>query len=296
MNELAAGNAVNSGIRLIAVDLDGTLLRSDGSLAPVGGRALAGAASRGIYVILTTTRNLSSVRRFAAQIGIAHPVVCTNGAHILARPQGPTWVYRRIPTALAAAVIREADARGWDLITTVRKSAERDEITVYHRQEGQSPGRMGPGRLVAGENLAALTLGDPIRILNYQAEAIPEIVDFLQTQFTGRYHLETYLHPDETVKSIGIYAPGCDKGTGLAEVMTRLWIPTEAVMAIGDNPNDLPMFERAGLRVAMGNATREVRRAATVVAPSNDQEGVAWAVRRFVLATERPDDVPRRDA
>ncbi|MBN1248974.1 MAG: HAD-IIB family hydrolase [Anaerolineae bacterium] len=264
-------------IRLIAVDLDGTLLRSDSSLAPEGGRALLAAVRQGSRVVFVTTRNLSSVRRFADQIGIAEPVVCTNGAHILGSPVGPTWVRRAIPADLAAAVVAEADVRGWALITTV------GETTMYHQRDGQPLGWTGPDRLVVARNSEALAYGDPIRILNYQTEAMPEIVDLLQTHFEGRYHLETYLYPDETVKSIGVYAARCDKGTGLAEVMARLGIPPEAVMAIGDNPNDLPVFEHAALRVAMGNGTQAGRQAATVVAPTNDDEGVAWAVQRFVL-------------
>jgi len=64
-------------------------------------------------------------------------------------------------------------------------------------------------------------------------------------------------------------------------------------MPIGDNPNDLPMFACAGIRVAMGNATRAVKAVATVEAPTNDDAGVAWAVRRYVLR-EGDQDVQAR--
>ena len=74
-----------------------------------------------------------------------------------------------------------------------------------------------------------------------------------------------------------------DKGTALRFVAKKLEIPLEQVLAIGDNPNDVPMFEAAGVSVAMGNAPLQVREAATTVGPSNDDEGVAWAIRKFAL-------------
>lgn len=270
-----------SRIALIAVDLDGTLLRSDHTPAPEGVRALAAASERGVAVVISTTRNLDSVRRFASEIGLDQPVICTNGAHILATPDGPTWIRRTIPSDLARALMERADVEGWSLITTV------DEITYYRRQGDEPLGGVRPGRTIVACNAGVLDRGDPIRILNYEPAAIPEICTFLASHFPGHYHLETYLHPDDSVKSIGIYAAGSDKGTALSFVLDRLGLRPAHVMAIGDNPNDLPMFRCAVVRVAMGNATQDVRAAATVMAPTNDAEGVAWAVRRYVLEKER---------
>ena len=75
-----------------------------------------------------------------------------------------------------------------------------------------------------------------------------------------------------------------DKGTALNIRGHGSWeIPLAQTLAIGDNPNEMPMFAAAGVGVAMGNAPPPVKAAATVVGPSNDDEGVAWAVRQFVL-------------
>jgi hypothetical protein len=139
---------------------------------------------------------------------------------------------------------------------------------------------------VVATNAEVLRFGTPVRILNYEADAIPAIQALLEDEFAGQYYLETYYYPDSTVKSIGVYAPGSDKGTALTLVLDHLGVEQEAVMAIGDNPNDLPMFAHAHIRVAMGNATAEVKARATVVAPTNDEEGVAWAVKRFVLSRD----------
>ena len=85
------------------------------------------------------------------------------------------------------------------------------------------------------------------------------------------------------IRCVCIFPVRADKGTALRLVAGKLDIPLGQVLAIGDNPNDMPMFAAAGTSVAMGNAPPEVKDSATVVGPTNDDEGVAWAVRRFVL-------------
>lgn len=268
-------------VELVAVDLDGTLLRRDSTLAPEGARALRAADAMGVHVVLATTRTPDSVRRFAREIGLVRPLICTNGAQVFASPDGPTWAHHVLLPELAWAVAELCDDRGWSLITTV------GDTTYYRQRAGQTLGAMGPHRTVVSRNVDALAemdeKGGVLRILTYEAAAIPEIWQFCAAHFSGRYHLETYYYPDETVKSLGIYAPESDKGTALTLVMERLKVRSQRVMAIGDNPNDLPMFAQARLSVAMGNAVSAVKDAATVVGPSNDQEGVAWAVERYVL-------------
>lgn len=263
--------------QLIAVDLDGTLLRSDHELAPEGAQALAEAARSNVRVIIASARNPYSARRFARQIGLTDPLVCSNGAQVWASPGGPVWSYQTLPLSIAEAVIALADARGWSLMTTV------GNVTYRRLRAGEAVDAQDAHHVVVATNVEVLAEGVPARILNYEPDAIAAIPVMLAAEFAGRYYLETYYNADSTVKSIGIYAPGVDKGTGLQVVLDRLGVDSEHVLAIGDNPNDLPMFVLAHVRVAMGNATADVRQQATVVAPTNDDEGVAWAVRRFVL-------------
>jgi len=253
------------------------LLRSDSMLDPEGARALAEAARRGIPVVLASARNPYSAATFARAMGLNDPLICSNGAQVWASPDGPVWAYRGLPAAIAEAVVRLADAWGWSLVTTV------GDVTYLRQRPGQALGPQDAHHTVVATNADALRAGVPVRILNYEAEAISAIRAVLETDFAGRHYLETYYYPDGAVKSIGIYAPGADKGTALALVLERLGVEREAVLAIGDNPNDLPMFAQARIRVAMGNATADVKAQATVVAPTNDEEGVAWAVQRFVL-------------
>jgi hydroxymethylpyrimidine pyrophosphatase-like HAD family hydrolase len=158
------------------------------------------------------------------------------------------------------------------------------DVTYFRQRPGQALGPQDAHHTVVATNTEMLQAGVPVRLLNYEVDAIPAIRALLEAEFAGQYYLETYYYPDSTVKSIGVYALGSDKGTALALVLDRLGIDKDAVIAIGDNPNDLPMFAHARICVAMSNATADVKAGATVVAPTTDEDGVAWAVRRFVLA------------
>lgn len=257
---------------LIAVDLDGTLLNSDREIASEGAEALRQAASLGVVVVISTTRTLDSVRRLTGGIGFRGPVVCANGAQVLSHAHGDLWLERVVPDDMALSIARKADARGWDLVVTAG-------MVTYYRDGNWHP---GPYREQVSRNVDALR-GKVLRILAYDEPAIAGLQSFCASAYDGHYHLETYYYEDESIKSIGIYAPGADKGKGLAEVMRRLRFKRHQVMVIGDNQNDLPMFARARWRIAMGNGTLTTRAAATSIAPSHDEEGVAWAVRRFVL-------------
>jgi HAD superfamily hydrolase (TIGR01484 family) len=218
-----------------------------------------------------------SVRGFAQQIGLSEPLICTNGAHILGSPTGPVWRYVTIEPDLAGRLAAMADERGWHLLTTV------DE-TTYRRQAAGEPQDSRVGHASVRTNREALSHGMPSRVLSYELAAMPAIRALCSGPFSSCCHLETYFRPDGSVKSLGVFGIGADKGTALDLVLGRLGIARERVMAIGDNPNDLPMFRLAGWRVAMGNATEDVLSAADAIAPHNDANGVAWAVDRYVLS------------
>jgi Cof subfamily protein (haloacid dehalogenase superfamily) len=269
-------------IALVAVDLDGTLLTSQSSLAPRGATALQRAARQGVRVVLATTRNPESVLPFCRTLGLADPLICTNGAQVWGSPTGPVWAHHTIPLAAALAIAGQADAHGWELSTTV------GEMTYWRQRPGQALGPIFPHVTVVPANTDAI-VGEPLRFLAHQPQAIKSLHALCQSSFSGRCRIELFYQPDGSLHSLGIFAPQADKGTALALVLARLKIEPERVMAIGDNLNDLPMFPYASLRVAVGNGVDQLKREATVVAPSNDDEGVAWALEKYVLFNGQDD-------
>ncbi len=286
---MTIGNGDVGHISLVAVDLDGTLLTSAGVLAPRGAESLSRASRAGVRVVLATTRLPASVQGFTRALGIADPVICTNGAKVWGSPDGPVWAHHSIPRRAALAIAELADRHRWEVSTTV------DAMTFWRQRPGQPRGQIAPGRTVVGSNREAL-VGEPVRMLVHQPEAMEAVEALCRTRFPSLCYAETYYKPDGTLYSLGVFALGADKGTALRLVRERLGVEREQVLAIGDNPNDLALFRQAGVCIAMGNALPALKEQADVVAPSNDEEGVAWAVREVLGRHGRVVDTPAQGA
>ena len=278
----------NAPIRLVSVDLDGTLLRSDGTPDPEGVRRLQTAARSRVRVVINTTRNVDGVRSMCEAWGFSDPMICTNGAQILASPGGPEWASYTIPMAVARAIARLADRNDWEVSTSVCGQSyfrQRPGQLLGPVEFPQGSGKEGTQRrtrlVIVPTNEEAL-VAEPKRMILHEPEAIAAVQD-LAAQFRQECRTETYFEPDGRLHSLCVFPLRADKGTALRLVAGKLDIPLRQVLAIGDNPNDMPMFAAAGTSVAMGNAPPQVKNAATVVGPVNDDEGVAWAVQRFVL-------------
>jgi Cof subfamily protein (haloacid dehalogenase superfamily) len=270
-----------TAITLAAIDVDGTLLTSGGTLPPKGRMLVMRAARRGVRIVLATMRVPERTVSFCHALGINDPIICTNGGQVWASPSGPVWAYRGIPQDVAATIAHYADTHGWELAITL-------PATTYIRQRpGQVPGEtIGPYLTVSATNAAAVT-GDPARILVYQPDAIAGVRAFCETTFPDHCRLDTHENADGSLHSVTISAPDASKGTGLALVCARLGVKRDQVLAIGDNLSDLSLFDQARVKVAVGNAIDTVKQAADAVAPTNDAEGVAWAIEKYILDLEQ---------
>jgi hypothetical protein len=264
-------------LQLIAVDLDGTLLTSKKTLAPEGAGLLKEAARQGKRVVLATMRNPDSVLPLCRALQIEDPIICTNGAQVWGSPDGPLWAYRSIPREAALEIAGLADKHDWELSTTI------GAMTYWRQRPGQPLGPAAPQVKVVANNTAAI-VGQPVRVLTWDRDAVDGLRQLCRTRLVNQCYAETYRNPDGTAHALGIFAPGANKGAALDVVLAQLQLKPAQVAAIGDNLNDLPMFSRARVSVAMGNAPDEVKREATLVTSTNDQEGVAWALRHLGLA------------
>jgi Cof subfamily protein (haloacid dehalogenase superfamily) len=260
-------------IRLTVVDLDGTLLTSKSTMAPEGASLLNMATRKGVHIILSTARTIHSTRDLCSSLETDSPVICANGAQIFDSIQGDLWKSFTFSKDIGLEIAKLADSNGWEISTLIGN-------TNYHRQSsGQTLGPIAPGREVVATNSDAVT-GDLIRILVREPEAIDPIIALCETSYPEGCRLERYTARDGT-KSLGIIGNGINKGTALDLVLERLGIRETEVMAIGDDLADLTLFSRARIKVAVGNAHPEVQKQASTIAPSNDAEGVAWAIKEF---------------
>jgi len=258
--------------RLIATDLDGTLLGKGEVISARSARALAKAAATGIEVVLVTGRPLRWLAVAYEQLGTGYLTVCANGA-VEYDPRGDR-VRRSYP--LAPAVLADLCTR---LATAVPDIAFAAEIDNGRRMlhEPAYPALVDRGAREAP--LSEVVRHPAVKLLGRSAEYdADELAARVRTAVDGRV---------ETTHSssgglVEISAHGVTKATGLAAVATGLGLAPADVLAFGDMPNDVSMLRWAGRAVAVANAHPEARAAADDQTLSNVDDGVAVYLERLL--------------
>ncbi len=269
-------------IRLAALDLDGTLMGADQSVAPRVRQAIAEAQHRDVVVTLATGRMFAATRNFAEDLGITAPLICYQGGWVQAvaddEPQ------HRIPLSqkMTQNTLSLARDRGWHTVLYADGHVYlREKVydpSFYERLLGADITVGMPWTEVLAEHVPdkVLFVADP--------EAIPEMARILKRHFAGEgSHAAEAEIVQSHAKFVEVVPLGANKGAALAWLASHLEIPQAEVMAVGDQENDLAMVAWAGVGVAMGNATSQVQAAADWIAPPLSEDGVAMAIKRFVL-------------
>lgn len=261
--------------RLIALDLDGTLLNSAMKVSDTNSEALRRAMESGVQVVLATSRWWALAKRTADRLGIETPMICSNGAE--ARyPDGREVLHLALDAEATRAVATAGDDNGWEMFLTV------GHTTYMKMRPGVIADKLPAGLKVAERHSAHLGEGDPTCLQVFGDGPVAEVerdfmpkygdrVRFSLNRPVGLPHYVVMTHPD------------ADKAKALARVCETLGVAAEETIAMGDSESDLAMLRWAGLGIAMRNSPDEVRKQALHIAPSNDEDGVAWAVLRFLL-------------
>jgi hydroxymethylpyrimidine pyrophosphatase-like HAD family hydrolase len=268
--------------RLAAIDLDGTLLRSDRTISERSRIAIAAATAAGIEVVVVTARSPRSVADLTAGAGIGDVAVCANGAivydlaarSILRHEPLSSQLARRIARGLRGAV--PGIAFGWEL--ELRFGSEpayeawRDG-SRWPRPEGSYPPcDVAEWRRPMTKLLARLPGADLSEVLAIAREL-------------GRGEIEATLAGQQFVE---VTAGGVAKETALARLAAERGVAPSEVVAFGDHLTDVGMLAWAGLGVAVANARAAVLEAADAVTASNDEDGVAIVLERLVAREAQP--------
>lgn len=264
-------------IRLISLDLDGTLLGSNWRIGEADSAAVTAARERGVRVVINTARWYGLAQRTARHLELRAPLICHSGAHIKEPDDGPELLHLPIAPEPGREVAAFCDERGFETYTTV------DGVTYIRtpREAGIDPQRLPEGMRVA-KNHAEHVTGPVTGFVIIGEEPVRVVVDALAERYAGVLSFSAGWS-EAFPPSVTVTVAGADKGRGLRLVCEHLGVPPDEAMAVGDTAQDVPMLEAAGLGVAMGNAPEDVKARADAVAPSNAEGGVGWAIRRFVL-------------
>ena len=262
--------------KLLAVDLDGTLLNSGLRLSETNDEAVGAAMERGVLVVLATARFYGIALRTASRLGVETPLICSNGALVKRPTDGHELIHLYLDQNLARAVTTIGDERGWEMFTTI------GEATYMQMRPGIIPERLPGGLKIAEHQSDHVDEGPPTCVLVFGEEAVKEISSRFLPDYDGRARFSIN-RPNNSAHYVILTHPEADKARALEVVLSELGVPPEQAIAMGDSESDIGMFRLAGLGIAMRNAPDEVQRAALHVAPSNDEDGVAWAIRKFLL-------------
>lgn len=274
-------------IRLIAMDIDGTLLDSRHELPAANREAIAEAAGRGIEIMLVTGRRFDFARPIAEHLPCELTLVINNGALIKSK-SGETHLRHLLPRALAREVLgATADFRSGTAIVFDRM---REGQVVFERIDWNDP--VSSGYYERNREFIAECVPlensldeDPIQVMFVGSVSRMRAAHLLlkSMERASDFSLALTEYEGRDMSILDVIQHGCSKGTALAEWARRRGIRREEIMAIGDNWNDRDMLEFAGLPVLMGNSAAELKSLGWAVTLSNDEAGVAAAIRTHAL-------------
>lgn len=275
------------GVRLIALDIDGTLLDSRWRLPDANRSAIQEAARRGIEVALVTGRRYDFALPVAQDLGCPLTMIVNNGAMIRAS-SGETRL-RHLLSADVARRVLEMSAK-WRAGAAVIFDRPRANQLMMERLDKDDSIRYA----YYSRNLEfigfALPLEtclteDPLQVMFSGTVAEMEEVErlVLDSPVASKVRLAATKYHTRDFGMLDVLPPNCTKGAALAEWAERQGLRREEILAIGDNHNDLEMLNFAGIPVVMQNSVPELKAFGWYETHSNDEGGVAAAIERFVL-------------
>ena len=274
-------------IRLLAVDIDGTLLNHEFTVSPQDAAAMRQAHTMGVEIVVATGRRHQFALHVVEQLGVDLCMISSNGA-VTRSLAGERFHRNLMPKEVCLALCRVMDEFRGHLVVTFDKEAKGALVLEHLDEIGTSIRRWLEKNLEYIDFIApienALT-EDPI-----QAMFCGTVARMQQVQHTlsasGLQDRVTVLrteYPERDLSMVDILNYGCTKGQALERWATHRGIPREQIMAIGDNYNDIAMLEYAGVPVIMGNASDDLRNRGWMETRSNSENGVAAALEEVLF-------------
>lgn len=273
-------------IKLIVIDLDGTLLDDQHKMSKRNRDAIKKAMANDIRIVLATGKTRISAEGIIKELGLDTPGVYVQGL-MICNADGTVRKQTTMDKASARKVINFAENNGFEVLVysgnrLLAKHAEEpfSEITKYGEP---APEAVGP--LV--NNLDSTQIHKVVVLGNS-----PRKLKALRWQLNQQVGQQVSFTTAAVLTSLEVLPKGGSKANGVLTLLKDLGVAPENVMAIGDGENDASMLKMVGLGVAMGNATEAVKESANEVVSDNNNHGVAEAIAKFALPKEEPEPEP----
>lgn len=274
-------------IKLIALDLDGTLLDSQKRLSDRNRSVLEECVRRGIYVVPCTGRIWGGIPDFLREFAGIRYAITTNGAVVEDVREHQIIDERKLTCAQAIEILEMAHQFHTMYDVYVNGEAFGEERFLKNLESFLIPATLQG--MIRSTRQVVPDVAEKVRQCNLPVEKINYFFDDLEERARAKKALEA--RGDVVISSsftdnLEINALGATKGDAILRLAKHLGLKPEQTMGFGDGGNDLTMMKMAGVGVAMGNAEEEIKEASKYVTASNDEDGVAWAIEKLVLRSE----------
>ena len=275
-------------LKLLALDIDGTLLNPQKQITPRAYEAIRAGREAGIIVTLATARRYFNTAPIAAELAMEIPLVLCDGALAMHHPAAEVLFKQLLDPSLAQQAVDLMVQHGVQPVIQLINGATEETCTgprefdnewvaTYFAFFPEHLRRLDYANCCIGQSgllrVVAFASEEVVNALIPHVAALPCAWNFTRRGSYGTAEL-TVMHP------------ACSKASGVALLAQHLGIKMEEVMAIGDNNNDLEMLQAAGWSVAMGQAPEAVKAVANAVTTSNAEDGVALAIERYLLGLD----------
>jgi Cof subfamily protein (haloacid dehalogenase superfamily) len=274
--------------RLVAIDIDGTLLNSEGEIPPDNFAAIQETVSRGVQVVLITGRRLATARKVHQQLNLHSPMVVHNGA-MIASGHGSIPLARFYLSFQAAREVLKI-SHAFVSLLVLHLEDEADGFMVVHPASMQNLVLQrylskNHQRIITTESLNEFATARLIQIMFAGDLAqLDEVEDELrQIPAEIKPHITKTCYPARNFGIMDVLDGSCSKGKALHSLALQMGIHPQQILAIGDNHNDLEMLDYAGTGVVVANSVSEIKNNRYFVTGSNDHAGVAQALRQLIL-------------
>lgn len=263
-------------IKLIAFDLDGTLLNSEKLISPRTMQAVQAAMAKGVHITLATGRMIGGAAYFGHLLGLNSPIICCNGGVVQGMDDPEPLFVRHMEPAVVRRMLTYCHDHGWYANWYIGREIYVEEYIAdyffaYRTVKDFHVQAVGDRYLDYTENVIQCVLRD----LDGKVE--PKVAELQRAIPKG------FVAQQNTGTSADLTPPGVTKALGLEFLMHHYSLTPENVMACGDGDNDLPMLKFAGTAVVPANGLPCAKALATYHAESNDEDGIAKAVEELVL-------------
>lgn len=270
--------------RLIALDMDGTVLSPDTTITETTAGAINQALAAGVQVVFCSGRCVEEIRPYVAPFPQMRYVICENGSYVMDLQTGEYIDYRGLERWITDRIMKEAETH--DVLIQMGSGGKyyMQDWTLDRLAEFGLE-KYGDLMVQTGEFVHDLvkfyrTFDGRISKINFYTTNLKERANIIESLQADQLPLNYVSGLADNIEMIS-YSAG--KGVGLTALCGHLHLTRDQVIAVGDNNNDISMLHAAGLAVAMGNAVPELKAVADEVTGDNAHDGVAEVIRKYIL-------------